>query len=272
MVGGLGRMYLQSSLLSVSTHGKIPTSRGLFVCADSQQKGCCQCEQTNSEKGRARLWCQKDFCCTWNRICKNRCSSLSTSSTDSFSCSNLFGPCIGSNSEYSCCKCDYTSQTTPRQESQNCMQWAPGRLYSQCKIRPHFRNTPLLSHNAKKLLKKVASLNLWKKNPMLILPLFVLLKRKSSPTVGKQTVPSNLQTVNYTKLEWSTQSFCIMWKTHACLIPLLYMDTPTPTTPMREEALSEKRHLHSKLAPPKTQIWDFRRKTGKRKNKKACHR
>jgi hypothetical protein len=114
-------------------------------------------------------------------------------------------------------------------------------------------------------------LNLWKKNPMLILPLFVLLKRKSSPTVGKQTVPSNLQTVNYTKLEWSTQSFCIMWKTHACLIPLLYMDTPTPTTPMKE-ALSEKRHLHSKLARPKTQIWDFRRKTGKRKNKKACHR
>ncbi len=37
MVGGLGRMYLQSCLLSVSTHGKIPTSRGLFVCADSQQ-------------------------------------------------------------------------------------------------------------------------------------------------------------------------------------------------------------------------------------------
>jgi hypothetical protein len=114
-------------------------------------------------------------------------------------------------------------------------------------------------------------LNLWKKNPMLILPLFVLLNRKSSPTVGKRTVPSNLQTANYTKLEWSTQSFCIMWKTHACLIPLLYMDTPTPTTPIREEALSEKRHLHSKLAPPKTQIWDFRRKTGKRKNKKTCH-
>lgn len=111
-------------------------------------------------------------------------------------------------------------------------------------------------------------MNLWKKNPMFILPLFVLLKRNSSPTVGKQTVPSNLQTANYTKLEWSTQSFCIMWKTHACLIRLLYMDTPTPTTPMREEALSEKRHLHSKLAPPKTQIWDFRRTTGKRKKKK----
>jgi hypothetical protein len=52
-------MYLQSCLLSVSTHGKIPTSRGWFVHADSQQiRMLLLCVNVNKQTlGKEELYC-----------------------------------------------------------------------------------------------------------------------------------------------------------------------------------------------------------------------